>query len=312
MHTYIIKRLILTIPVLIGVSLLIFFMIRLIPGDPAEVIGGNLATPEMLDRIREDLGLDQGLHVQYYVFVSNLVKGDLGKSISHNRPVNTLLAERFPKTLELTLASMLVSIIIGITAGIISAARRFSIFDSTTMVIALAGVAIPSFWLGMMLQLVFSVQLGWLPSSGRGTLLHLVLPALTLGIGAAGLLARITRSSMLEVLRQDYITTARAKGLKERVVIAKHALKNALIPVVTVLGLQFGNLLGGAVIIENVFAWPGVGRLMVEAILSRDYPVVQGTALALAVGFVFINLFVDLIYAYLDPRIRYTTGKEGS
>ena len=305
MHGYVIRRLLLTVPVLVGVSLLVFSMIRLVPGDPAVAIAGVQATPQFIEQVRTQYRLDEPVPVQYVYFVADVLRGDLGRSIFSRRPVSVELSERFPRTIELTVAAMAIATLIGIAAGIVSATRRYSLFDNVSMLVALVGVAAPVFWLALMLQLVFSVNLGWLPSTGRGTLMHLVLPALTLGMASAGLIARITRSSMLEVLRQDYITTARAKGLSEKVVVYKHAFKNALIPVVTVMGLQFGILLGGAVLTETVFAWPGVGRLLVDSILARDYPVVQGTVLVLAFTFVMINLAVDVIYAFLDPRISY-------
>ncbi len=293
------------IPVLIGVSILVFAIIRFIPGDPARAIAGVHASPEYIEQVRRELLLDEGLHVQYYVYLTNLLQGDMGRSTFTRRPVTTELYQRFPNTLLLASTAMVIAIIAGMSAGIVSATRRYSLFDNTSMLFALFGVAAPVFWLGIMFQLLFSVHLGWLPSGGIGTWQHLVLPALTLGLATTALIARITRSSMLDVLGQDYITTARSKGLVERVVVYKHALKNALIPVVTVMGLQFGTLLGGAVLTETVFSWPGVGRLMVDSILARDYPVVQGAVLILAVFFVMINLVVDVIYAFLDPRISY-------
>ncbi len=305
MYGYIVRRLLLTVPVIVGVSILIFLIIRLIPGDPAIAIAGVHASAEYIEQIRKDLHLDQSLPVQYAIFVRNLARGELGDSTMSRRPVSVELRERFPRTVELTLLAMLIASVVGISAGIISATRRYSIFDNVSMLVALFGVAAPVFWLALMLQLLFAVHLGWLPATGRGTFRHLILPSMTLGMATAGLIARITRSSMLDVLRQDFITTARAKGLAEKVIIYKHALKNALIPVVTIMGLQFGILLGGAVLTETVFAWPGVGRLLVDSILARDYPVVQGAVLVLAVSFVLINLLVDLIYAFLDPRISY-------
>jgi peptide/nickel transport system permease protein len=304
-YGYILRRLLLTVPVVVGVSVLIFLIIRLIPGDPAVAIAGVHASNEYIEQIRKDLHLDRSLPIQYLIFVRNLARGDLGYSTMSRRPVVVELRERFPRTVELTLLAMAIASVIRISAGIISATRRYSVFDNMSMLVALFGVAAPVFWLALMLQLLFAVHLGWLPATGRGTFRHFILPSLTLGMATAGLIARITRSSMLEVLRQDFITTARAKGLSEKVIIYKHALKNALIPVVTIMGLQFGILLGGAVLTETVFAWPGVGRLLVDSILARDYPVVQGAVLVLAVSFVLINLFVDLIYAFLDPRISY-------
>jgi ABC-type dipeptide/oligopeptide/nickel transport system permease component len=305
LYQYVIRRLLLTIPVVIGVSIIVFGIIRLLPGDPAQALAGVQATPEYVEQVRERYGLDEPVHVQYWSFVTSLVQGDLGQSTFSKRPVTTELSERFPRTFLLASVALFIATVVGVSAGIISATRRNSIFDNVSMFIALVGVAAPVFWLALMLQLLFSVQLGWLPATGMGSVAHLVLPSITLGMASAALMARITRSSMLDVLRQDFITTARAKGLAERVVIYKHALKNALIPVVTVLGLQFGILLGGAVLTETVFAWPGVGRLLVDSILRRDYPVVQGTVMLLAFLFVIINLVVDIIYAFLDPRIHY-------
>lgn len=309
MYGYIIRRLLLAIPVLIGVSILVFSIVRFIPGDPARAIAGVHASPQYIEQVRKELLLDRSLPVQYYVYMSNLLKGDMGRSAFTNRPVAVELRERFPNTLMLAMAAMGISIVIGMSAGIISATRRYSLFDNISMFAALIGVAAPVFWLGVMLQLLFSVHLGWLPSGGVGSLKHLILPAITLGLASSALIARITRSSMLEVLRQDYVTTARSKGLIEYMVTYKHALKNALIPVVTVMGLQFGTLLGGTVLTETIFSWPGIGRLMVDSILARDYPVVQGAVLLLAVLFVLINLLVDIIYAFLNPRISYETAE---
>jgi ABC-type dipeptide/oligopeptide/nickel transport system permease component len=299
------RRLLLTIPVVIGVSLIVFSIIRLLPGDPARALAGVNATPEYIQQVRDRYGLDDPIHVQYGNFMRGLVTGDLGVSTFSRRPVTTEIGERFPRTLTLASISLLIATVVGVSAGIVSATRRNSLFDNASMLVALVGVAAPVFWLALMLQLLFAVQLRWLPATGMGSVRHLILPSITLGMASAALMARITRSSMLDVLKQDFITTARSKGLAERVVIYKHALKNALIPVVTVLGLQFGILLGGAVLTETVFAWPGVGRLLVDAILRRDYPVVQGTVMLLAFLFVIINLVVDVIYAFLDPRIHY-------
>lgn len=305
MYGYLVRRLVLTVPVLLGVAILVFAIVRLIPGDPATAIAGPQATDAFIAQIAEQYHLNEPLYVQFGLFLRDLLVGDLGDSTFSRRPVMVELAERFPRTIQLTLAAMAVAMAIGIPAGIMSARRRNSIFDNLSMIVALLGVAAPVFWLALMLQLLFSVRLGWLPTTGTGSPAHLVLPAITLGMSTAGLIARVTRSSMLEVLRMEYVQTARAKGLAERDVIYGHALKNAMIPVVTVVGLQFGILLGGAVLTESVFAWPGVGRLLVDSILSRDYPVVQGTVLVLAATFVVINLIVDLLYAVLDPRISY-------
>ena len=307
MREYVVKRLLLSIPVLFGASVLVFAMIRLIPGCPAVAMAGVHADAEFIEQVRQDLGLDRSLPAQYVMFLGDLLRGELGRSTLSGRPVIRELAERFPRTGELTLTSMGVATAVGVAAGIISSTRPYSTLDNLSMIVALAGVAMPVFWLGLMLQLLFSVELGWLPATGRGTAAHLILPALALGAVSAGIVARMTRSSMLEVLKQDFIVTARSKGLAERVVVYRHALKNAMIPVVTIVGLQFGTLLGGAVLTETVFAWPGLGRLLVGAILARDYPVIQGGVLLLSTTFVVVNLGVDLFYVYLDPRIRYVS-----
>jgi len=310
-YGYVIRRLLLAIPVLIGVSILAFSIVRFIPGDPARIIAGVHASQEYVERVRQEYLLDEPLYLQYYVYMSDVLQGDLGRSAYTRRPVTVELFTRFPNTLILTVAAMGIATILGMSAGIISATKRYSLFDNFTMLFALVGIAIPVFWLGLMFQLLFSVSLGWLPSSGIGSWRHLILPAMTLGLATTALIARITRSSMLDVLGQDYINTARAKGLVERVVVYKHALKNALIPVITVMGLQFGILLGGAVLTETVFSWPGIGRLLVDSILTRDYPVVQGAVMLLALFFVIINLVVDIFYALLDPRITYGTQEGG-
>lgn len=305
MTTYIARRLLTVIPTLLGVLLAVFLMVRLAPGDPAQLLAGEFATPETLADIRQRFGLDQPWHVQLGLYAANVVRGDLGQSVRTRKPVTYELRQYFPNTLRLTLGAMLVALLIGIPAGIIAATRPGTIFDLLAMLGALIGVSMPVFWFGLMAILIFSVQLGWFPVAGTGTLWHLVLPAITLGTGTAAILARMTRSAMLEVLSQDYIRTARAKGLAGRVVVFKHALRNALIPVVTITGLQFGGLLEGAVITETVFAWPGIGQLLVGSILARDYPVVQGAVLLIAIVFILINLIVDLLYGAIDPRIRY-------
>lgn len=314
-----------TIFVLWGVSFIVFAMVRVIPGDPAQVIAGEMATRELVETIRKELGLDKPFHIQYLRFMQDILpirielwsgfkielKGvDLGRSTRTKRPVVQEVLDRFPKTVELAIGAMLIATLIGLLAGVISATRPYSLYDNASMLGALVGVSMPVFWQGLMLMWVFALLLeqwiGWgFPATGRGTLLHLVLPSITLGTSSAAIIARMTRSSLLEVLRQEYIMTARAKGLREQIVTYKHALRNALIPVVTVVGLQFGTLLSGAVLTETVFAWPGVGRLMVESITNRDYPMVQGAVLLVALSFVFVNLLVDVLYAYIDPRIRY-------
>jgi len=302
---YVLKRVVLALPVLVGVSVVVFVAIRLIPGDPAQLMAGQAATQEVVQQIRQSLGLDQPLPVQYLYFLRNVVRGDLGRSLFNGAPVVEELAQRFPRTVRLALASMAVASLIGIPAGILAATRRSTWVDTAVMLVALAGVSVPVFWLGLNLILLFSVRLQWLPSFGYETWRHLVLPSLTLGAASTAIVARMTRSAMLEVLGQDYVRTARAKGLAERVVVSRHALRNALIPVVTVLGLQLGTLLSGAVLTETVFAWPGIGRLLVEAVLARDYPIIQGATLLIAATFVVLNVAVDVLYGLLDPRIRY-------
>jgi ABC-type dipeptide/oligopeptide/nickel transport system permease component len=293
------------IPVLFGVTLVSFSLLHLVPGDPAEILGGQEATKEVVDRIRVEYGLDKPLAVQYVRFVGNAARGDLGISIQSRHPVRELLLQRLAFTLQLSLISILVASAIGLLAGIISSTRQYSIFDTTSMLGALFGISMPIFWLGLLLILVFAVKLQWLPSGGTGGLGHLILPAIALGSASAAVIARMTRASMLEVTRQDYIRTARATGYRESVVIFRHGLKNAMIPVLTVFGLEFGTMLGGAVLTETVFSLPGIGRLLVEGIFARDYPVVQGAMIVVATTFVLVNLLTDVAYAFFDPRIRY-------
>jgi peptide/nickel transport system permease protein/oligopeptide transport system permease protein len=302
---YAVRRLLLAIPTLLGVSLLVFSIVRMLPGDPAVAMAGVHATQEVIERTRKELGLDQPFLQQYFRFLSGLLRGDLGKSIRTGRSVWTEVLERFPPTLELSLASLILATLGGVLIGVISAAKPYSFFDYTSMLAALLALSAPVFWLGLMLMLLFSVRLGWLPAAGRGSFAHLVLPSLTLAASSLALIARFTRSTMLEVLRQEYVTTARSKGLGERRVILLHALRNALIPIITVIGLRFGALLSGAVLTETVFAWPGVGRLVVDSVSARDYPVIQGAVLVIAFSFVLINLVVDLLYGVVNPRIRY-------
>jgi len=305
MLSYILHRIFMLIPVLFGVTLVSFSLLHLVPGDPAEILGGQEATAEDVARIRKEYGLDQPLAVQYVRFVANAVRGDLGISIQSRHPVSELLFQRLAFTLQLSLASILVASAIGLLAGIISSTRQYSLFDTASMLGALFGISMPIFWLGLLLILVFAVKLHWFPSGGTGGLRHLVLPAIALGSASAAVIARMTRASMLEVARQDYIRTARATGYRERVVIFRHALKNAMIPVLTVFGLEFGYMLGGAVLTETVFSLPGIGRLLVEGIFMRDYPVVQGAMMVVATTFVLVNLLTDVAYAFFDPRIRY-------
>lgn len=301
---YILKRLLHTVYVLIGISIISFFFIHL-SGDPVMLMLPADASEEHVEELREQLGFNDPVYIQYLRFASKAVQGDFGESLYYHVPVISLIKERFPASMELAVTAMLIALIVAVPIGIISAVRRGSFLDMGSMLEALFGLSMPHFWLGIMLMLLFSVKLGWLPTSGRGTLAHLVMPSLALGLSLMAMFARLTRSIMLEILSLDYIRTARAKGLVEKIVIAKHAFKNALIPLVTIAGMQFGFLLGGTVIIETVFAWPGLGRLVVQAIFNRDYPLVQAIVLVLAVIFVAVNLLVDLIYVYLDPQISY-------
>lgn len=292
------------IPVILGVTFLVFTIMYFTPGDPAQIILGETAPQESVDKLRTEMGLDDPFFVQYFNFVKNAVKGDFGISYKTKKPVFDEIFARFPATLKLTVAGLVIAVIIGIPIGIISATKQYSITDNITMIFALLGVSMPNFWLGLMLILLFSVNLGWLPSGGDRSFTSLILPAITLGTGVMAIITRMTRSSMLEVVRQDYIRTARAKGVSERKVINKHALKNALIPIVTIVGLQFGSLLGGAVLTETVFTWPGIGRFMVDAIKNRDTPSVLAAVIFMSVAFSLVNLFIDILYAYLDPRIK--------
>lgn len=358
MTRYIARRLTLLIPVLLGISVVTFSMLRLIPGNPAQIMLGEHATQEAVAEIRERLGLDEPIHVQYLRYIESVLRLDLGRSIKTNRPVLQEIGQRLPATIELTLGAMFIACLIGLPAGIIAAYRHNTLFDLSTMGGTLIGVSMPIFWLGLMLMYIFGYKLKWLPPSARLTigvemktiaeawglasgplpqsssrimtadeffsgfyvlrailtangkalldvLSHLVLPSIALGSIPMAIIARMTRSSMLEVLGEDYIRTARAKGLKEQVVLLRHALKNAFLPIITVIGLQLGLLLGGAILTETIFSWPGLGRLVVDRILFRDYPAVQGGVLVIALIFVIVNLLVDISYAYLDPRIHY-------
>jgi peptide/nickel transport system permease protein len=328
---FIIRRTLIIIPTLLGVSIVVFLLLSITPGDPAELLLGERATEASLEAMREHLGLNEPLHVQYGLFLKRLVKLDLGETIWTRQKVIVEIKERFPATIELSLAAMFLSCLFGVVLGIISASRQYSIFDYLSMVASLIGVSMPVFWLGLMLMLVFALNLGWFPISGRiGTntelevitnfyvldailtrnwpallnvLHHLALPAIALCTIPMAIVARMTRSSMLEVLRQDYIKTARAKGLSETKVVLKHALRNSLIPVVTVIGLQFGILLGGAILTETVFAWPGVGKWIFEGVVKRDYMVIQGGTMLVATAFVAVNTLVDILYAVINPRI---------
>ncbi|MFI8492559.1 nickel ABC transporter permease [Peribacillus butanolivorans] len=303
MFVFIVRRILQTIPVLLGVSLVVFLIMQMVPGDPATLLAGEGATKETIEMIRHQLGLDRPILYQYFDYVIHAVQGDFGESLRSSRPVLDEILVRLPITLELALASIFITVVLGMVAGIISATKQYSAADISIMIVALLGISLPSFWLGLMLIYFFSVNLQWFPVSGWGTINHMILPAITLGAGGAAIVARMTRSSMLEVVRQDYIRTAKAKGLKEHVIIYKHGLKNALIPVITVVGLQFGALLGGTVLTESVFAINGLGRLIVDAIRTRDLPMVQGGVLIASVIFVFMNLAVDILYRYFNKRI---------
>ncbi len=305
MLSYLIKRLLATIPVLIGISLLLFFMLRMLPGDPAQVLAGQMATPEEIENIRHQLGLDRPIYEQYAAYLSRLARFDLGRSARTQNPVTQEIWARLPNTLLLAVVAIALACLFGIPAGIISAVRPYSWIDYLVTVSALFGMSMPVFWLGLMLVVVFAVILKWLPAGGTGGWQNVILPSITLAAFVVAFIARMTRSTMIETLSQDFTTTARSKGLPERVVVIKHALKNAMIPIITVVGLQFGLLLGGAVLTETVFAWPGVGRLIVDSILARDYPVIQGAILVFGLLYIMVNLVVDLIYALVDPRIRY-------
>lgn len=334
MLKYILKRLALLLPVILGVSILVFLVMHVFTTDPASIILGQHATADQVANLREELGLNKPLYLQYFDFIGGVFKGSLGNSLITKTSVTGEILARFPATIELALAAIIIASIVGVIVGVISAVKQNSIVDYLSMIGALLGVSMPIFWLGLMLIVLFSVKLHWLPVSGRiqigmepahvtgfylldslitgnmaafkSSLQHLTLPAIALASYSTAIIARMTRSTMLEIVKQDYIRTARAKGLFEKVVILKHALRNALIPITTVIGLQLGSLLGGAVLTETVFSWPGVGSYTIDAIMKSDYPVVQGAVMILAVVFVLVNLVVDLLYAYLDPRIKYS------
>jgi len=304
--TYLARRSLAVVPVLFGVTLAVFSMLFLVPGDPVKIMLAEfVTTPDQVAQMRAQLHLDEPILKQYGRFVVNAVRGDLGTSIRSRRPVSTEIGENVGSTAQLALASMAVAVAIGVPLGLMAALARNSWFDVGSMIVALLGVSMPSFWLGLLMIVAFSLHLGWFPATGGGDLWHLVLPSVTLGMIASAIIARLTRSSMLEVLGQDYVRTARAKGLAWWGVVVRHALKNALIPVITIFGLQFGNLLAGAVIVETVFSRPGLGRLIVGGILAKDFPLVQGTVLFVATAYVLINVLVDIAYAFVDPRIRF-------
>lgn len=325
MLLYAARRLILAVPILLGVSVCSFLIIHLVPGNPAVFILGEEASPQAIQRLEEALGLHRPLHLQYLSYLARLLRGDLGDSFLHQRPVSTLLLDRFPATVELAVVTLIVAVLVAIPLGVLAAIRQYRVTDAFVMSMATIGVSAPFFWLAVMLIIAFSYNLKWFPSAGRGepllltlapllrgdgaalwdSLRRLVLPVVSLAAYTAGFLARMTRSQFLEVMHSDYVRTARAKGLSERVVLFRHVLRNALLPIITVLGLQLGTLLGGAVVTETVFAWPGLGRLVVQSLKARDYPTVQGAVLMTAVVFTLVNVLVDVVYAYVNPRIRY-------
>ncbi|MEO5796378.1 MAG: glutathione ABC transporter permease GsiC [Rhodoferax sp.] len=305
MLNYILKRLLGLLPTLLIVAGLVFLFVHLLPGDPARLAAGQDADFETVQTIRHDLGLDQPMHQQFWRFISHAVQGDFGQSLRSKRPVSTEIAERFMPTFWLTVAAMGWSVLLGLVIGTVSAVWRNQWPDRLGMTLAITGISFPSFALGMVLMEVFSVQLGWLPTVGADTWKHYVLPSLTLGAGVAAVMARFTRSSFIDILKEDYVRTARAKGLNELVVVLKHGLRNALIPVVTMMGLQFGFLLGGSIVVEKVFNWPGMGRLLVDAVEMRDFPVIQAEVLLFSLEFILINLVVDVLYAVINPTIRY-------
>src|SRR4051812_25122562 len=304
MVRYLVRRLLLTIPVLLGVATLVFALIHFIPGNPAQAILGEGATQEEVAQLRTRLGLDRPLIVQYGAFLKGVMRGDLGQSLRNGQPVTAQILQRMPATAQLALASMAVAVLVALPLGIIAAVWKGTWIDHGAMTLSLVGISIPNFWLGPLMAIVFAVQLGWLPVGGRGTPAHLVLPSITLGAALAAILARMTRASLLEELSEPYVLAARAKGVSRTRAVLHHALRNSLIPIVTILGLQFGVVLTGAVITETIFAWPGIGRLLIQSIGFRDYPTVQGCVLLIAVTYVGVNLITDLTYGFLDPRIR--------
>jgi peptide/nickel transport system permease protein len=303
MFIFILRRLLQMIPVLLGVVLVVFLIMQLVPGDPAVLLAGESATPEQVAQIRHQLGLDRPVIVQYFSYIKDLAMGDFGTSVRSNRPVLDEILVRLPVTFELAFWSILVTVVLGLLAGIISATKQYSLSDISLMIVALLGVSLPSFWFGLMLILYFGVKIPIFPVAGWGTFMHVILPALTLGTGGAAIVARMTRSSMLEVIKQDYIRTAKAKGVKAQIIVYKHALKNAMIPVITVVGLQFGALLGGTVLTETVFAINGLGRFIIDSIRMRDLPSVQGSILVCSIVFVVVNMFVDISYRLLNKRV---------
>lgn len=311
MLKYILRRVVMLIPVLLGVSFVVFTIMDFTPGDPVQMYLGSNYTPEAYDSITKELGLDKPFLVRYVNYVADAVRGDFGNSYSTKRPVVDEIIARFPTTLVLAAASMLVAVLVAIPLGVISAIKQNSVLDSLSMLLALFGVSMPNFWLGLMLIIIFAAGLGWFPSSGNEGLTSLVLPAITLSMNPLAMITRMTRSAMLETIRQDYIRTVRAKGMKESAVIIKHALRNAMIPITTTVGLQFGFAIGSTVLVETVFSWPGIGRLLVDSIKLKDAPIVLAVVLILATFFTIINLLIDILYAFFDPRIKadYKAGK---
>lgn len=320
MGKYILRRIINMIPTLLIVAIIVFLITRMIPGDPAAVMLGPQASVQKIEALTEQLGLNEPLYVQFFDYISNLLKGNLGDSLAYNQPVIDLIKDRFPNTVVLAISALLIAIMIGVPAGMIAATRQNSLLDYAVTTVSLIGVSMPVFWLGVMLVLFFSVNLGWFPATGMGSMedgigkyvSHLILPSITLATIPMAQFARITRSSMLEVISQDYVKTARSKGLAEFFVIGKHAFKNALTPLLTVLGLQVSSLLGGAVLTETIFSWPGMGLLIMNAIDKRDFVVVQGTVLFIALIFVVVNLLIDILYKVVNPKINYSSNKGGS
>jgi peptide/nickel transport system permease protein len=304
MLRYLVRRLLLTVPVLLGVATLVFALIHFIPGDPAQAMLGEGASQQDIEQLRARLGLDRPLVVQYGAFLAGMAHGDLGVSLRNDQPVAAQILQRMPATAELAVAAMAVAVLFALPLGIVAAVWRGTAIDVAATTLSLVGISIPNFWLGPLMAMIFAVQLGWLPVGGSGTLAHLVLPAVTLGAALAAMLARMTRASLLEELGEPYVLAARAKGVSRARAVLHHAFRNSLIPIVTILGLQFGVVLTGAVITETIFAWPGIGRLLIQSIGFRDYPTVQGCVLLIAVAYVGVNLMTDLTYGFLDPRIR--------
>jgi ABC-type dipeptide/oligopeptide/nickel transport system permease component len=304
MLRFLVRRLLLTLPVLLGVATLVFLLIHLVPGDPAQAMLGDSASAEDVERLRESLGLNEPLLDQYVAFLGGLARGDLGRSFRYGTPVTAEIGSRLFRTIELALAAMAVAVLVALPLGIVAAVWRGTAADHAAMTASLVGISMPNFWLGPLLAILFAVALGWLPVAGSGTAAHLVLPAVTLGTGLAAILARMTRASLLEELRELYVLAARARGVSRARAVLHHAFRNSLIPIVTIIGLQFGAVLTGTIITETIFAWPGVGRLLIQAINFRDYPLVQGCILFISFTYVMVNLLTDLTYGLLDPRIR--------